>query len=73
MNRTSGANSSSSSFKTTETDSSNLNCLSPLIKLERLIFRLNPLLSLKVDELTNDFEVKKQLKLLLQVNYRESL
>lgn len=42
------------------------NFISPLIKLERLVYRLNSILSIKLEEL-NEFELEKHLKLLLEV------
>lgn len=65
MNRNSVvANSTSSSTINSTAYSVGLN---PLIKLERLVYRLNSLLSIKFDESSDEFEIKKQLRLLLQV------
>jgi hypothetical protein len=40
--------------------------LSPLIKLERLVYRLNSIISINLDSL-NEFEIKNHFKLLLKV------
>lgn len=41
--------------------------LSPLIKLERLIYRLSSILSIDFSKFNNEFELENHLKLLLEV------
>ena len=45
--------------------------LSPLIKLERLIYRLNSVLSINFREFKNEFELKNHLKILLEVRMKQ--
>lgn len=45
--------------------------LSPLIKLERLIYRLNSVLSIDFSEFKNEFELKNHLKILLEVRMKQ--
>lgn len=49
----------------------NLFALSPLIKLERLVYRLNSIISTDLDSL-NEFERKNHLKILLEVTKNET-
>ena len=64
MNRSNSlANSVSSTLSATLTSS-----ISPLIKLERLVYRLNSILSINLEEY-DEFQLRKHLELLLQVRY----
>lgn len=49
-----------------ENSSTNSYSISPLVKLERLIYRLNSVLSVNLDE-ADEFERRNHLKILLQV------
>ena len=60
---------SSTPFSANNSASNNgtIDKLSPLIKLERMVFRLNSILSIKFDDLVDESEVKNKLNLLLEV------
>lgn len=64
MQRTSSVASTSSVSTNIPQFTSNL---SPLIKLERLVFRLNSILAIDFDSLKDEVERKKHLKLLFEV------
>ena len=67
MNRTNSmANSVNSTTSSTLYASNNYFPLSPLIKLERLVYRLNSIISINLDSF-NEFELENHLKLLLKV------
>lgn len=64
-NRTNSLANSASSTNSSSLYPSN-SFISPLIKLERLVYRLNSILSINLEAL-NEFELEKHLKLLLEV------
>lgn len=67
MNRNNSmANSATSTTSSTLYSSNNSFPLSPLIKLERLVYRSNSIISINLDSF-NEFELENHLKLLLEV------
>ena len=66
MNRTNSMANSVNSTTSSTLYSSNNFPLSPLIKLERLVYRLNSIISINLDSF-NEFELENHLKLLLKV------
>ena len=66
FNSTDGSIKSSKGVITGENNNSNFTSMTSLVKLERLIYRLNSVLSVNLVE-ADEFERKSHLKLLLQV------